>query len=82
MEEKIKKLLEKPLIEAGFNIDEVTYQKEEGVNTLRIVIDKDGIVNLDDCILANKIINPILDEKDLISESYVLDVCSKEKGSE
>lgn len=82
MEEKIKKLLEKPLIEAGFNIDEVTYQKEEGVNTLRIVIDKDGIVNLDDCILANKIINPILDEKDFISESYVLDVCSKEKGSE
>ena len=30
---------------------------------------------------VNEIVNPILDEADPISESYVLDVCSKEKGS-
>ena len=60
----------------------MTYQKEEGNNVLRIVIDKEGIVDLNDCIAVNKIINPILDEKDPISESYILDVCSKEKGSE
>ena len=31
---------------------------------------------------VNEIVNPILDEADPISESYVLDVCSKEKGSD
>ncbi len=82
MEEKIRKLLEEEVKKAGYVIDEVTYQKEEGNNVLRIVIDKEGIVNLNDCITANKIINPILDETDPISESYILDVCSKEKGSE
>ena len=82
MEEKIRKLLEEEVSKAGYVIDEVTYQKEEGNNVLRIVIDKEGIVDLNDCIAVNKIINPILDEKDPISESYILDVCSKEKGSE
>ena len=82
MEIKIRKLLEEAVLEAGFKIDEITYQKEEGNNVLRIVIDKDGIVNLDDCIAANKVINPILDEADPINESYILDVCSKEKGSD
>ena len=82
METKIRKLLEEAVLEAGFKIDEITYQKEEGNNVLRIVIDKDGIVNLDDCIAANKVINPILDEADPINESYLLDVCSKEKGSD
>lgn len=82
METKIRNLLEEAVLEAGFKIDEITYQKEEGNNVLRIVIDKDGIVNLDDCIAANKVINPILDEADPINESYILDVCSKEKGSD
>lgn len=82
MEDKIRRLLEGELKKAGFVIDEVTYQKEESGKVLRIVIDKKGIVNLNDCIEANKIINPILDENDPINESYVLDVCSKEKGSE
>ncbi len=82
MEEKIKKLLEEEVKKAGYVIDEVAYQKEEGNNVLRIVIDKEGIIDLNDCITANKIINPILDENDPISESYILDVCSKEKGSE
>lgn len=82
METKIRNLLEEAILEAGFKIDEITYQKEEGNNVLRIVIDKDGIVNLDDCIAANKVINPILDEADPINESYILDVCSKEKGSD
>ena len=60
----------------------VFYGKEEGVNTLRLVIDKQGYININDCVKVNEIVNPILDKEDPISESYVLDVCSKEKGSE
>ena len=68
--------------QAGYRLDEVLYEKEGGMNFLRIIIDKDGIIDLDDCVTVSKLINPILDEKDFIEENYILDVCSKEKGSE
>lgn len=80
MESKIRNLLEDKINEAGYILSEVFYGKDEGVNTLRLVIDKKGYININDCIKVNDIVNPILDKEDPISESYVLDVCSKEKG--
>lgn len=82
MEDKIRNLLEKPINDAGYLLDSVFYGKEDNTNTLRIVIDKKGYININDCVKVNKIVNPILDENDPISDSYVLDVCSKEKGSD
>ena len=83
LEEKIRDLLEPKINEAGYLLDEVKYGKDEnGVNTLMLIIDKEGYININDCVTVNDIVNPILDEADPISESYVLDVCSKEKGSE
>jgi len=82
VEEKIYKLLSGPITEAGYVLDEVFYGKEDGVNCLRLIIDKKGYININDCLAVNKIVNPILDDADPISESYVLDVCSKEKGSD
>ncbi len=81
MEEKIRSLLGKAIEDAGYILDEVFYGKEDNVNTLRLVIDKKGYVNVGDCVKIGEIVNPILDEADPISESYVLDICSKEKGS-
>ncbi len=82
MKEKIRELLEEDINDAGYILDEVFYGNEDGVNTLRLVIDKQGYININDCIKVNDIVNPILDKEDPISESYVLDVCSKEKGSD
>ena len=82
MENKIRELLEEDINEAGYILDEVFYGKEEGINTMRLVIDKQGYININDCVKVNDIVNPILDKEDPISESYVLDVCSKEKGSD
>lgn len=82
MEDKIRKLLEGAISEAGYKLDEVFYGKEDNVNTLRLIIDKSGYINVGDCVKVNDIVNPILDEADPISESYVLDICSKEKGSD
>ncbi|MBR3199232.1 MAG: hypothetical protein IKG27_04380 [Bacilli bacterium] len=80
MKEKIRELLEEDINDAGYILDEIFYGKEDGVNTLRLVIDKQGYININDCIKVNDIVNPILDKEDPINESYVLDVCSKEKG--
>ena len=82
IEEEVKKILKEAIEKSGYILDEVRYAKENGVNTLEVIIDKSGYININDCLKVNKIINPILDEADLINESYVLDVCSKEKGSE
>jgi ribosome maturation factor RimP len=78
----VKELIEKVITENGFILDEVTYQKEGSSYILTIVIDKPGTVTVDDCVTVTNLINPILDEKDPIKDSYILDVCSKEKGCE
>lgn len=80
--EEVTKLISKPVTDAGYIIDEVMYVKEDGNNFLRVIITKNGIIDVEDCVIVSNIINPLLDEADLIEETYILDVCSKEKGAE
>ena len=47
---------------------------------MRIVIDRDKIIDIDTVVEVTRIVNPILDEKDIINDSYILDISSKEKG--
>jgi len=79
---KVRNLIEPTLKENGFILDDVVYEKEGKMYFLRIIIDKEGIVNLEDCVFVSKLINPIIDESDPISDNYIMDVCSKEKGCE
>ncbi len=77
--EKIKKTL-KPIIEnEGYVLDSLTFEKEGKLNFLRVVIDKDGILEIEDCVKVSNLINPILDKQDPIKENYILDVCTKEE---
>lgn len=82
MEEKIRSLIEPIIEENNYILDSVIYEKEGNTNFLRVIIDKTGYVNVDDCVKVCNLINPILDEVDPIEENYMLDVCSKEKGSD
>ena len=77
MLKKIRELIEKPLKEENISVVDVFFEEEDGVKNLMIIIDKKPYVDLDTCVLATHIINPILDEVDLIEDSYVLNVCSK-----
>ena len=80
IEKKIKELIEQTIIKAGYQIEDILYVIEEGQQFLRIIIDKEGMLEVEDCVIVSKLINPILDENDPIEENYILDVCSKEKG--
>ena len=80
MEERIKKLLEEEVEKVGVRIDSVKLEKEDNNLFLRIVIDRDEIIDLDKCVEITNIINPLLDKEDLIKEPYTLDVSTKEKG--
>lgn len=80
---EVKKLIEQTIIDNNYILDDVLYLKEDGNNFLRVIIDKNGIIDIDDCVAVSKLINPILDEHEILfDEAYILDVCSKEKGCE
>ena len=80
--QRVKELIESHVVENGYILDEVLYVKEDGNYFLRVVIDKNGIIDVEDCVTVTRIIDPILDTVDYITDSYILDVCSKEKGCE
>lgn len=82
IEVKIKNLIEEVITNNGYILDEVVYEKEGSIYFLRVVIDKEGIMDVEDCVTVSNLINPILDEADPIEDNYILDVCSKEKGSD
>ena len=78
---EIKSNLEDALKEKEIIVDSVSFEKEGKYNFLRIVLDKANGIDLDTIVVATNIINPILDELDLIKEEYILDVLSKERGN-
>lgn len=80
MEKEIKELLEESVSKLGIIIDSVEYVKEGSNYFLRIVIDRDEIIDIDTCVEVTNIINPILDSSNIINDSYILDVSTKEKG--
>ena len=80
IEEKVRKVIESSLKNRNMWIDKVKYEKEGNNNFLRIVVDSDNSIDVDTIVEVTKIINPILDEADIIRDSYILDISSKEKG--
>ena len=54
----------------------VSFTKEKGTYFLRVLVDKDEPISLDDIIAINDKISPLLDEADLIKDEYMLDVSS------
>ena len=66
-----------PVVEAnGCSLWDVEYVREGSERFLRLYIDKDGGVDIDDCERIHRAVDPILDEKDPIAESYHFEVCS------
>ncbi len=81
IEDTIRNLVEDVILENGYRLDTVEYVKEGRTFFLRIMIDKDGIIDVEDTVKVFHLVSPILDKEDPIKEAYYLDVCSKEKGN-
>jgi ribosome maturation factor RimP len=78
--EEIKKNLTPELEKLNIIITDITYSKKGKYNFLTIELDKEGGLDLDTIVEASNVINPIIDKLDLIDDSYILDVISKERG--
>ena len=67
----------RPIVEAhGCELWDVEYVREGSDYFLRLYLDKEGGVNIDDCEAVSRAVDPILDEKDPIPGSYHFEVCS------
>ncbi len=68
--------------ELGFNLWDVRFEKEGGSWFLRIILDKPGGIDMDDCTEMSRRLDPILDEEDPVEQSYFLEVASAGLGRE
>lgn len=79
--EKMTEELLLPILEThGFELVDVEYVKEGGNYYLRAYIDKEGGIAVDDCEVVSRALSDLLDEKDFISDSYILEVSSPGLG--
>ena len=60
----------------GCELWDVEYVREGTERYLRLYIDKDGGVDIEDCEKIHRAVDPVLDEKDPIPTSYHFEVCS------
>ena len=67
----------KPIVEEnGCTLWDVEYVREGSERYLRLYIDKEGGVDINDCEKVHRAVDPVLDEEDPIAESYHFEVCS------
>ena len=78
--DKVRSIIESPMHDLDIIVDSVTWEVEGKYNYLKIILDKETGLDIDAIVEATNIINPILDEYDLLDEEYILDISSKERG--
>lgn len=76
MVEKIKEIINPILQEEQVELVEIIFRKEAGKQVLRLLVDKEGGIQLSECARINELIGQALDEADIIQESYVIEVDS------
>jgi Uncharacterized protein conserved in bacteria len=74
--DRVSALVRPVVEEKGCSLWDVEYVREAGTWFLRVYIDKEGGVGIDDCERISRRLDPILDEEDPIPESYVFEVGS------
>jgi ribosome maturation factor RimP len=75
-EETIRKIVEPVVAALGFQLWGIEYMGQGRHTLLRIFLDKDGGINIEDCAEASRHISSILDVEDPISSEYTLEVSS------
>ena len=73
---RVQLLAEPVLTPEGFELVEVVFRREARGWVLRLYVDKEGGITVDDCMRISQEIGRNLDVEDFISPSYVLEVSS------
>ena len=74
--ERVYSLIEETVKQQGVTLWDVRFLKEGANWYLRVFIDSETGIGIDDCTNVSHAIDPIIDEADPIDKSYYLEVCS------
>ena len=76
IEESVEALVKDKIESLGYELYDVLFLKEGSNRILRIVIDNNKGISLDDCEKVNDEVKDIIDEADLVKEQYFLEISS------
>ena len=74
--DRVEKMVTAITDEKGYETVDVEYVKEAGQFYLRVVVDKEGEISLNECEDVRRELSPKLNENDFIKENYYLEVSS------
>ena len=77
---KTRELILPVLKDAGVELYDIDFEKEGSDWYLRVYIDKEGGVDINDCEKVSRSFNDILDREDYIDETYIFEVSSPGLG--
>ena len=77
---KVEELVSPIIDENSFELVDVEYVKEGANWYLRVYADKEGGININDCVLISRALEEKLDELDFIEDAYILEVSSPGLG--
>ena len=72
----VSQLVKNPVEDEGCSLWDVEYVKEANSWYLRVYIDKEGGVSIEDCERISRRLDSVLDEADPVPDSYIFEVAS------
>ncbi len=79
-EKRTEELLEKIIEDNNYELVDVEYVKEGSNWYLRVYVDKEGGITVDDCEIVSRALGDLLDKEDYIEDAYILEVSSPGLG--
>lgn len=76
IEQRVEELIAPGILDKGLELVDVEYLKESGHWYLRLYIDKEGGVDIDDCTNVSHFVSEVLDQNNPITQAYMLEVSS------
>jgi len=74
--DRIRAMIHPIVLNEGMEVVDIEYRRESGGWVLRLLLDKEGGVTVDDCTRVSQEVGRSLDVEDLIQSSYTLEVSS------
>ena len=74
--DRVRQLADPLLTQGGLDLVEVEFRREARGWVLRLYVDKEGGITVDDCAEVSREMGRILDVEDFVSNSYTLEVSS------
>ena len=74
--EKLKKRFKEVVEDLGYYLYDVIYEKENGDYVLKVLIENDSFIDIDDCVKVSHVLSDELDILDPFEEAYNLEVSS------